>query len=96
MSTNIPGFTGVQRGIPGATEFFASPATNYSGHPPAMTELFERPGAVASFGRYQCTVNATGKSIDTPLAHFFGFRDGRVCRYVNILNSAAILEAADA
>jgi uncharacterized protein len=89
------GFSGIARGIPGATEFFTALATHYSNSKLDMTEFFEKPNAVAVFGRYQTTVNATGKSVDTPVAHLFLFRDGKVSRYVNLINSGAILEALE-
>jgi ketosteroid isomerase-like protein len=31
--------------------------------------------------------------VDTPVAHYFKFRDGKVVRYINITNSAAFVEA---
>ena len=57
-----------------------------------MTEFFSTSDAVAAFGRYQATVK-TGIRIDTPVAHYFKFRDGKVSRYVNFINSAAFVEA---
>ena len=49
---------------------------------------------VATFGRYDATVKATGVRVSTPLAHYFKFRDGKVSRYVNYINSGAFVEAA--
>ena len=88
-------FSGVRTGTGGATEFFTALATDFSDPKLAMTEFFERPDAVAAFGRYQVIVNATGKTVDTPVAHFFGFRDGKVCRYINLANTGAFLEALE-
>lgn len=61
-----------------------------------MTEFFQSGDAVAAFGRYQATVKASGIRVDTPVAHYFKFRDAKVARYVNIVNTGAFLEAADA
>jgi ketosteroid isomerase-like protein len=58
-----------------------------------MTEFFSNGDAVAAFGRYQATVKATGVRVDTPVAHYFKFRNGKVVRYINIINSGAFLEA---
>jgi ketosteroid isomerase-like protein len=59
-----------------------------------MTEFFSTTDAVAAFGRYDATVKATGKRVSTPVAHYFKFRDGKVSRHVNIINSGAFLESA--
>ena len=47
--------------------------------------------SVAVFGRYQCTLKNKGKRVDTPLGHLFQFRDGKVVRYVNLLDTAQYL-----
>mgnify|MGYP000611775158 CR=1 FL=1 len=88
-------FAGVRSGIAGATEFFNGLAAEHSDPKLAMTEFFEKPDAVAAFGRCQVIVNATGKTVDTPVAHYFGFRDGKVCRYINLANTGAFLEALE-
>jgi uncharacterized protein len=61
-----------------------------------MTEFFSTDDAVAAFGRYQATVKATGVRVDTPVAHYFKFRDGKIARYINIINSGAFMEANSA
>ena len=48
---------------------------------------------VAMFGRFSATVAATGESYDSPIAHLFTLRDGKVCRYVNLTNTAAMAAA---
>ncbi len=59
-----------------------------------MTDYFSTNDSVAAFGRYDATVKATGKRVSSPVAHFFNFRDGKVSRYVNYVNSGGFLEAA--
>lgn len=39
---------------------------------------------VATLGRYAATVKATGKQFDSPLAHFFTIRDGKISRWVAV------------
>jgi ketosteroid isomerase-like protein len=58
-----------------------------------MTEFLESDNAVAAFGRYQGTVQASGIRVDTPLAHYFMFREGKVIRHIQLSNTAAFLEA---
>jgi uncharacterized protein len=46
---------------------------------------------VATLGRYSCTV--TGKHFDSPVAHFFTIRDGKISRLVDLGDTAAFAEA---
>lgn len=58
-----------------------------------MTEFFESDDAVASFGRYQGIVRATGIQIDIPMAHYFKFQGGKVVRFVQISDTGTVMEA---
>src|SRR5687767_14805063 len=89
------GFLGVRQGPAGAAEFFTNLAAEHVDPKLRMTEFFERPDAVATFGRYEATLAASGKRVDSPVAHFFGFRDGKVYRYINLVNSGGFLEALE-
>jgi ketosteroid isomerase-like protein len=46
-----------------------------------------------SIGRYSAMMNSTGKTFDTPVAHYWKFRDGKIVRYVGFSNTAAGVEA---
>jgi ketosteroid isomerase-like protein len=74
-------------------EYFSAIASQSDDHHLEMTEFFSTDDAVAAFGRYQGTVKSSGIRVDTPLAHYFKFRDGKVIRHVQLSNTAAILEA---
>ena len=87
---------GIRRGPAEAAGFFMGLAAEQENQVLEMTEFFEKPGAVAAFGRYSATVKASGKRVDSPVGHYFGFRDGKVIRYVNLVNSGAFLEALEA
>jgi ketosteroid isomerase-like protein len=73
--------------------FFSGIAAEHADPKLEMTEFFSTNDAVAAFGRYQATVKASGIRVDTPVAHYFKFRDGKISRYINIINSAAFVEA---
>lgn len=88
-------YGGIRKGTAGAIEYFTALATEYSDSKILSTELLENNDAVAAFGRLQSTVKATGKQVDTPFAQYFGFRDGKVSRFVSIINSGAFLEALE-
>ena len=48
---------------------------------------------VMTIGRYTATMKATGKKIDTPIAHYWKFRDDNVIRYVGFSNTALVVDA---
>jgi len=86
-------WSGIRRGPKEAAGFFAGIAAEHADPKLEMTEFFSSGDAVAAFGRYQATVRATGVRVDTPVAHYFKFRDGKIARYMNVINNGAFLEA---
>ena len=86
-------WSGIRRGPAEAAGFFAGLAEEQADPKLEMTEFFSSGDAVAAFGRYQATVRATGIRVDTPVAHYFKFRDGKIERYINVINNGAFLEA---
>jgi ketosteroid isomerase-like protein len=86
-------WSGIRHTPKEAAGFFAGIAAEHEDPNLEMTKFFSTSDAVAAFGRYQATVKATGIRVDTPVAHYFQFRDGKIARYMNIINSAAFLEA---
>jgi ketosteroid isomerase-like protein len=58
------------------------------------TETFVAQGdQVATLGRYRATVKATGKKFDSPVGHFFTIRNGKVARFVDLGDTAAMADA---
>ncbi|HXB68260.1 MAG TPA: nuclear transport factor 2 family protein [Candidatus Acidoferrales bacterium] len=58
------------------------------------TETFVAQGdVVATLGRYSATVKATGKKFDVPIGHFFTIRDGKIARFVDLSDTAAMADA---
>jgi len=86
-------WSGIRRSPQEAAGFFSGLAAEHADPKLEMTEFFSNGDAVAAFGRYQATVKATGVRVDTPVAHYFKFRNGKVVRYINVINSGAFLEA---
>ncbi len=89
-------WSGIRKGSHQAAGFFVALAAEQTDPHLEMTEFFSNGDAVAAFGRYQATMRATGVRVDTPVAHYFQFRDGKIARYVNIVNSAAFVHALKA
>lgn len=84
---------GTRHSRKGVAEYFQDLAAPGTDQKLEMTEFFANEDAVAAFGRYQCIMKATGIRVDTPVAHYFKFRDGKISRFVQLSNTAAILEA---
>jgi ketosteroid isomerase-like protein len=84
---------GARRGPAEVAGFFVGIANEHANPKLEMTEFVSSGDAVAAFGRYQATVRATGKRVDTPVGHYFQFRDRKVARYIGLVNSAAFVEA---
>lgn len=89
-------WSGIRRGPEQTAGFFAGIAAEHSDPKLEMTQFLSSSDEVAAFGRYSATVRATGVRVDTPVGHYFKFRDGKVVRYINLINTAALVEAARA
>jgi len=87
-------FTGIRHGAQETLGFFQGIAQEHGDPNLQMAEFIESGDSVAVFGRYQATVKKTGRRVDTPLAHLWKFRNGKVVRYVNFVDTAAFVEAA--
>jgi ketosteroid isomerase-like protein len=84
---------GIRRGPAEAAGFFAAIAAEHIDPVLTMTEFFGSDDAVAVFGRYEATLRKTGVRVSTPVAHYFKFRDGKIARYMNLINTGAFVEA---
>ncbi len=89
-------FGGVRHGIAETTGFFQGIAKDHSDPKLTITEYVASGDTVMTLGRYEATMKATGKRISSPIAHYWKFRDGKVPRYVGLLNTAAVVEAISA
>ncbi len=89
-------FGGIRKGIDEVPGFFKSLMDEYTDPALDITDFVAEGDSVATFDRYQATDKATGVRIDTPVAHLFKFRDGKAVRYVNLVNTAAYVEARQA
>lgn len=84
-------FTGIRHGKAETLGFFAGIALEHADPRLEVTEFVSEGDSVASFGRYAATLQKTGRRVDSPVAHLFKFRDGKVVRYINMLNTAAFM-----
>jgi ketosteroid isomerase-like protein len=86
-STNLPD------GKAEAQGFFEGLNNDFTDHQLTITDYVGSGDTVMTLGRYTATAKASGKKVDTPTAHYWKFRDGKVVRYVGLSNTAAAIEA---
>jgi ketosteroid isomerase-like protein len=86
-------FAGVRKGPEAVKGFFHAIASDHAEPKLETTEYFSSADSVATFGRYSCTLKKSGKPVDSPVAHLFKFRDGKIVRFVDFINTAAFLES---
>lgn len=89
----VVSFCGHRRGVSGAKGFFEALAADHANPQLTITEYVASGDAVMTLGRYRAVMKATGKTFDSPIAHYWKFRDGRVARYVALANTAAAVDA---
>ena len=87
-------FAGIRKGPEAVKGFFQAIGNDHADPKIEITEYLSSADSVATFGRYKCTLKKTGKHVDSPVAHLFKFRDGKIVRFVDHINTAAFLEAA--
>jgi ketosteroid isomerase-like protein len=84
---------GKKRGPQQVQEFFGALAATQENMKLTMEDFIAQDDGVATFGRYQAKVKATGRDFDTPVAHLFRIRNGKVSRFLNFGDTAQVLAA---
>jgi ketosteroid isomerase-like protein len=74
-------------------EFFNALASTQENMKLTMEDFIAEGDGVAAFGRSQAKVKATGRNFDTPVAHLFRIRNGKVSRFLNFGDTAQVLAA---
>jgi ketosteroid isomerase-like protein len=86
-------YAGNRKGVSEVKQFFEALATTQTNQKLTMEPLMAQGDRVAGLGRYAATVTATGKSFDSPLAHFFTVRGGKISRFVDVADTALMADA---
>ena len=86
-------FAGQRKGRAQVQGFFEALAGTQRAMKLTVEQFAAQDNRVMSIGRYAGTVTATGKSFDTAVAHYFEIRDGKVARFVDFADTAALVEA---
>jgi uncharacterized protein len=75
------------------SKFFGGIAGTQEDMKLTMEDFIAQGDGVAAFGRYSANVKATGKRFDAALGHLFRIRDGKISRFVNLGDTAAVAAA---
>ena len=86
-------YVGKKKGVAEVTEFFTALSGTQSDMKLTTEDFIAQEDKVATFGRYAGTVKATGKKFDSPVAHLFTIRKGKISRFVSLGDTAAMAEA---
>jgi ketosteroid isomerase-like protein len=93
---NSISFTGIRHGVPDASGFFTGIDREHADPELRIQSVIGQGEEVAAFGRYAATMKNTGKRVSSPIAHYWTFRDGKVARYVNYIDTAAFVDGMTA
>jgi ketosteroid isomerase-like protein len=86
-------FSGKRKGRAEVLQFFEAIGSTQVNQK-LTTEIFvAQDDHVATLGRYSGSVKATGKQFNSPTAHFFTIRDGKVSRFVDLGDTAEMAES---
>lgn len=90
--SSVPWY-GKKRGPQQVQEFFDALAATQDNMKLTMEDFIAQDDGVATFGRYRARVRATGRDFDTPVAHLFRIRNGKVSRFLNFGDTAQVVAA---
>ena len=85
--------SGIRHGKAETIGFFQGLASSYNDPKLTITEYVSSGDTVMTIGRFSATVKTTGRKWDTPIAHYWKFRDGLVAHYIGLANTAGAVEA---
>lgn len=86
-------YSGRRRGPADVAGFFVAIAATEENPLLETSEFMASGDEVITLGIYSGTVKASGKSYSVRLAHIFTLRDGKIARFLNFLDTAAMADA---
>jgi ketosteroid isomerase-like protein len=86
-------YAGSRSGKTQILEFFQAIADSTTGGKVIAGNFIAQGDTVVALGSYKATVRNTGAEIDTPVAHIFTVRDGKVVRWEGFSDSALVAAA---
>ena len=86
-------YAGARKGKTQILEFFKAIADSTTGGKVVAENYVAQADTVVATGRYKAKVRDTGAEIDTPIAHLFTVRNGKVVRWEGFSDSAHVAAA---
>lgn len=86
-------YAGSYRGVDGVKQFFADLGGGQQNQKLTTDEVIAQGDTVVTTGRYNCQIKATGKRLDTWIVHVFTIQNGRVTRFLDYGDTAAMADA---
>jgi len=86
-------YSGKRMGRDGVAGFFEALATTQTHQKLTIDEFIEAGDEVITVGRYAARVNATGKYMDTALAHVWTIKAGKITRFLDFADTAGMAAA---
>jgi ketosteroid isomerase-like protein len=86
-------YTGTFVGPAEVAKFFAGIAATQTNTKLTVSEFIAQGEKVVGVGRYSSVVVATGRKIDSAVAHVFTIQDGKITRFLDFGDTAQMLEA---
>jgi ketosteroid isomerase-like protein len=80
-------------GVAGVVSVLERLAADWSDFRVEVRELAGGPEVVTMFGRYRATHARTGRPLDAQVAHTWWLRDGKVVRFQQMVDTAAVARA---
>jgi ketosteroid isomerase-like protein len=86
-------YAGSRSGKTQILEFFQAIADSTTGGKVIADSFIAQADTVVALGSYKATVRSTGTEIDTPIAHIFTVRNGKIVRWEGFSDSALVAAA---
>jgi uncharacterized protein len=86
-------FAGKRNGVAQVRDFFDALGSTQSNQKLTTEQSIAQGDTVVTVGRYSGKVKATGKTMDSAVAHVFTIRDGKVSRFLDFTDTAHVADA---
>jgi ketosteroid isomerase-like protein len=86
-------YAGSRSGKAQILEFFQAIADSTTGGTVVANNFIAQGDSIVALGSYKATVRNTGAEVDTPVAHIFTVRNGKIVRWEGFSDSALVAAA---
>ena len=86
-------FAGKRRGAAEVAGFFQALGSTTENGQLTTEHYIAQDDKVVTVGRFRATVKESGKTIDMAVAHVFSFREGKIARFDDFIDTAQVADA---